>query len=199
MNVTGAILAGGRSTRMGEPKHSMRLPDGRTMIEHVAEGLRSVCRGMVIVGGPESPRHAWTHVSVRDLRPDCGPLGGIEALLASGIDEQYMVVPCDVPLMSGDVLELLISANPQAVAVVFRREGEDEFDPLPARIAASALPVGRELLDRGRRGVHELMRVLDAHEVVLPRSLQAALTNVNTPSEFAAAGRLLNSERATQR
>jgi molybdopterin-guanine dinucleotide biosynthesis protein A len=187
VHATGAILAGGRSSRMGRPKHALELPDGTMMIEHVAAALSYVCQHVVMIGQSDTLpelRH------VPDLRPECGPLGGIEALLASGIDSQYLVCPCDVPFITADLLRLL--AEPiDSPMTAFQIEGEARFDPLPARIGAAALPVARELLDSGRRAVHELARALHAQRIIIPRRLQPQLQNINTPSDLDEARRRL--------
>lgn len=104
-SATGAILIGGRSTRMGTPKHAIALPDGRAMIEHVADVLRQVCPRLVVLG-PDSPLPGVP--AIPDLRPGLGPLAGIEALLASGLDDTYLVVPCDMPRLTAEVLQALV-------------------------------------------------------------------------------------------
>ena len=183
--IAGAVLAGGASTRMGQPKQSVALDGERAMIEFVIDALAAVCRRVVIVGKAGSA-HARGGEVIDDLRPGLGPMGGIESLLASGIASQYLVCPCDVPFITSESLGLLL-ADTKQLATVFRREGAGEVDPLPARISAGALPVVSRLLDRGRRSVYELMRELGASEITMPRSREPELLNVNTPADFAAA------------
>jgi len=179
---TGAILAGGGSTRIGSPKHALSLPDGSTMIEAVATALAAVCERLVILGA-EDAMPTLPHVA--DLRPSCGPLGGIEALLASGIDTQYLVCPCDLPWVTSELFNALLRPS-QATATVFRLEGSAQIEPLPARICAVALDATRRLLDKGRRAVHQLMEAIDVEEVSAPGAWSKLLTNVNTPQEYAA-------------
>lgn len=182
---TGVILAGGNSSRMGQPKHAMRLTDERTLIDLVADRLKSVCRCVVVVGpGDVMPDLPHVH----DLRPGCGPLGGIEALLASGIDSHYLVCPCDLPFVTAELLRMLAEPTDELMTV-FQIDGEETFDPLPARVAADALPSVRQLLDSGRHAVHELARVLHARRVLIPQTMKAALQNINTPSDLDAARR----------
>lgn len=179
---TGAILAGGGSTRIGSPKHALSLHDGATMIEAVATALGAVCERLVILGAKDA-MPALPHVA--DLRPGCGPLGGIEALLASGIDTQYLVCPCDLPWVTSELFNALVRPT-QATATVFRLEGSAQIEPLPARIGAVALGATRQLLDERRRAVHQLMEAIDVQEVSAPRAWSKLLTNVNTPQEYAA-------------
>ena len=177
---TGVVLAGGVARRMGRPKHDLALPDGRTMIDAVVAALREVCDRVIVAGdaGPGVQR-------VVDLRPGQGPLGGIEAVLDSGLDTQYLVCPCDVPLVTGDLLRRLLAA-PSAKAAVFRVEGEDGFRPLPARIPADLRGRAGALLDRQRRSVRGFLAAAGAEVISLSRADAARLTNVNTPADYEA-------------
>ena len=179
---TGAILAGGGSTRIGSPKHALSLPNGTTMIEAVATALGAVCERFVILGA-EDAMPALPHVA--DLRPGCGPLGGIEALLASGIDRQYLVCPCDLPFVTSELFNALLRPT-QATATALRLEESQQIEPLPARISVEALDTTKRLLDEGRRAVYQLMEAIDIEEVSAPGAWSKLLTNVNTPQEYAA-------------
>ena len=177
---TGAVLAGGAGRRMGRRKDSLPLPDGRTMLAAVAAALAETCRDVVVVGDAETLLER-----IEDLCPGQGPLGGIEALLASNLDTHYLVCPCDVPLVTATLLRRLTVAT-GAAATVFRVDGERDFRPLPARISAGALDRVRGHLDDGRRAVHELLRALDPAVIALPRDDARVLANVNTPSDYEA-------------
>ena len=179
---TGAILAGGASTRIGSPKHALSLPDGSTMVEAVATALGAVCERLVILGA-EDVMPALPHVA--DLRPDCGPLGGIEALLASDIDTQYLVCPCDLPFVTSELFNTLLQPS-QAAATVLHLEGSEQIEPLPARISAEALDATKRLLDEGRRAVYQLMKTIDVEKISAHKAWSKLLTNVNTPQEYAA-------------
>lgn len=177
---TGAVLAGGVGRRMGRRKDSLPLPGGRSMLETVAAALAGTCRDVVVVGDAET-----VMTRIEDLRTGHGPLGGIEALLASNLDTHYLVCPCDLPMVTAAVLRRLTVAT-GAVATVFHVDGEPDFWPLPARISAGALALVRSHLDGGRRAVHDLVRALDPNVIALPREESKALANVNTPSDYEA-------------
>jgi molybdopterin-guanine dinucleotide biosynthesis protein A len=177
---TGAVLAGGASRRMGRPKHDLILPDGTTMLEAVAGALGAVCPRVVVAGDVETGFRR-----VADLRPDQGPLGGIEAILASGLDSQYLVCPCDMPLVTGPLLRRLTGAS-EASATVFRIEGEDSIRPLPARISSDLLETVRALLKEQQRAVRRFMSSIEAEEITLAPAEAAQLANVNTLQEYEA-------------
>lgn len=188
--VQGAILAGGRSSRMGRDKATLRLGDGRMMIEHVATALASACANHEIIVAAGSDDHAAVRSPllpnarrVLDLRPQSGPLAGIEAILASNLARHYLIVPCDAPWLTADLLRLLLR-EPQAIATVLRVESRAEFEPLPARIAAAALPMVQRLLDEDVRSVWRLMEALPAAFIDIDAAHAPALRNVNTPDDL---------------
>ena len=178
---TGAVLAGGQGRRMGGPKHAIALPDGRTMIEAVADALAQVCKQTVVVGATDAAPPATRCIG--DLRPAQGPLGGIEALLASGLDTHYLVCPCDLPLITAPLLERL-TRPAGARATVFRIEGADELEPLPARISGDLLELVTRLLDQQHRSVHGLMQKIEPDVVPISRAEARHLANINTPQEY---------------
>jgi molybdopterin-guanine dinucleotide biosynthesis protein A len=177
---TGVVLAGGASRRMGRPKHELKLPDGRTMLEVVVGVLREVCARVVVTGDIETDFQR-----VADLRPDQGPLGGIEAILASGLDTQYLVCPCDVPLVTGPLLQRL-TGPADGGATVFQTEGEDSFRPLPARISGDLLETVAALLDEQKRAVRRLLGSIGTTVITLGPGESRLLANVNTLQEYEA-------------
>jgi molybdopterin-guanine dinucleotide biosynthesis protein A len=177
---TGVVLAGGASRRMGRPKHELTLPDGRTMLEVVAGVLREVCARVVVAGDVETGMQR-----VADPRPDQGPLGGIEAILASGLDAQYLVCPCDMPRVSGPLLQRLTGPADSA-ATVFQIEGEDSVRSLPARISGDLLETVAALLDAQQRAVHRLMSSIGTTVIALAPDESRLLANVNTLQEYEA-------------
>ena len=155
------------------------------MLECVAEALSAICSPVVFVGVPvgatDAPPGGWT--IIEDQRRGQGPLGGIEALLASGMDEHYLICPCDMPLVTTSVLAAL-TVSTAAHATVLRIDDEPRPRPLPMRLSAAALPPLRRQLDAGHRAVHELLDALDPEIVSAPRSWAHELQNVNTPEDL---------------
>ena len=106
---TGAILCGGAGRRMGQPKAGLVLPDGVTMVERVFAAMSAVCRQVVLVGAATDLPLSMRGVRhIEDRLPQLGPMGGVEALLASGLDSEYLIAPCDIFLVVPDVFRLLL-------------------------------------------------------------------------------------------
>lgn len=181
--MTGAVLAGGASRRMGLPKEGARLPDGRPMLLHVLDALRAVCPTVAVVGAYRDVDLPQGVVSIPDLRPGEGPLAGLEALLSSGLDDDYLVLGCDQPLATPALLARLDTGGTRPA--FFRDEDGAEHHPFPGRFPASLAQSAREALDRGERSPRRVLRDLPVDWITIPAEQAARLRSLNTPDDLA--------------
>lgn len=150
------------------------------MIDRVIRALDEVCVKVVTVGGRQ-----YQHLEmIHDLRPGAGPLGGIEAMLASGLDTQYLVCPSDTPLITPGLLRRL-TARSDSVATIFEVES-DPVHSLPLRISSAALDTVTEALDAGQNAIHTVLSRLETERVTISDGETAQLRNVNTPGDYTA-------------
>jgi molybdopterin-guanine dinucleotide biosynthesis protein A len=168
---------------MGRTKALMVMGDGRPMAAVVAETLAEVCREVVIVGPvePDPALAAWRHLA--DNHPGLGPLAGFETLLASGLDTEYLICPCDMPLVTAEVLRMLTVATDEPAAALLVA-GETDPRLLPLRLDASCLGTVERLLSSPRRAVRDLLASLELRVVETPAARARELVNVNTPADF---------------
>lgn len=99
--VQGAVLAGGRSARMGMDKKSVIIGNGLTMAENAGLLLRRSTGGDVLLSGPDG---------VPDRRGGKGPMGGLEAVLYETRFQAVLFLPCDMPFVPVDVLISMLRA-----------------------------------------------------------------------------------------
>jgi molybdopterin-guanine dinucleotide biosynthesis protein A len=97
------ILAGGKSSRMGQDKAQMLRPDGLTQLEHTQAQVALLNPSFIMVSGsPDLP----------DVYPELGPLSGIHAAIEKlNAGDSLLVVPCDLPLLTSDALAPLLSST----------------------------------------------------------------------------------------
>ena len=100
--ITGYILAGGRSSRMGTDKALLQLA-GKPLISHAVTKLRHICADVYILGS--NPELAAYAPLVPDLHPNCGPVGGIEAALAHSTSDWNLVLAVDLPFLPAAILQ----------------------------------------------------------------------------------------------
>ncbi len=177
----GFVMAGGRSSRMGEDKTRLKVRS-HFLVEIVAREVARAAGGVTLIGKPESFADL-PFECLPDLRPGLGPLGGLEAALASQRAELNLIAGCDMPdIQFADLTRLLNVAEESKALCVMTRDACGRRHPLCAVYRNDALPVVSAALDAGRLRLLELVEELKAVEV----RIDTVLSNVNTPEEWAA-------------
>lgn len=163
--VSGAILCGGQSSRMGRDKAQL-LWRGRTLLENAQYQLSHL---------------AQTAVIKKDLHPNCGPLGGIHTALMTCLSDTVFVTSCDTPLVDDGVVRLLWEGLADGDAAVAVDAGG--ANPLCALYRKRCLPAVVRQLDSGDYSPQRLRQRLDARYVpIAPETL----VNINTPEDYRA-------------
>ncbi|MFH1278904.1 MAG: NTP transferase domain-containing protein [Candidatus Eisenbacteria bacterium] len=177
---TGALLVGGKSRRMGEPKAAVTLSNGEIMGERIASLLARLCREVVLVGSGEHLPPGLEHLPLLSDRWEmCGPLGGLEALLASGRDDKYLVLPCDLPLLPLPLLRSLVRPTDAAPAL-FSLPGAKRPEPFPLLIPSGAHPRLLEELRAGRRSARAFLESLSPRLVNAPAGTDSCFESLNS-------------------
>jgi molybdopterin-guanine dinucleotide biosynthesis protein A len=185
-SVSGAVLVGGASQRMGLDKAGLEFR-GESLAARAAGLLEGVCEDVVLVGG-DPPVDAPGRRAPDPEGPRCA-LRGLVGALEAARGERVLVLATDLPLVTPDLLLALV-AYPQADAVAPR--GVDGAQPLCAIYRRdTVLPVARAHLADGRLALSALLEEIqtewlegDALRILDPRG--AVLTNVNAPEDLAA-------------
>ena len=114
MEIAGAILAGGKSTRFGgAPKGLVRLPSSMTLVERLlAEFAFAGIRNVAICSDDCHSYGAFGRLVLPDRSSGFGPLAGIESALAHfAADAQAVVfLACDLPFITSTEIKSLIAA-----------------------------------------------------------------------------------------
>jgi len=193
--LTGIILAGGRSSRMGQNKALLPL-GGRPLITHVLTTLTGLCQEIIIVTNDPTPYAVLPARLVGDIYPGRGALGGIHAGLSASRTELTLVVACDMPFLNPALLRYLVSLAPGYDAVVPRLG--DQFEPLHAVYTRRCLPPMERLLAQGPQRVITFyeqihLRVVEEEELRRLDPELRSFINVNTPEEWTHAQQLWES------
>ena len=197
--VHGFVLAGGKSSRMGQDK--VLLPFlGRPMIEIAVEKLREFCAEVSISGNREDL--AGYAPVVGEVWKSAGPAAGIEAGLGASRQEWALFIPVDVPLVPADLLrrwaEHCLCATPRLFGGEYlqaNRVNQPTFCFLPRDSQmqfSSALAGGERKLETILHGIKPSIGPEDAAsyaQLPNPTALQMKFwfSNVNTPQELAEA------------
>jgi FdhD protein len=191
--ITAAVLAGGRSTRMGVDKTLLSV-DGESLVARVAETVGGVCDHVVVVTDrPEALIDAGLPSNAVVLQDEVafqGPLGGLVTALESAADEWVLAVAADVPHLQPEVIRLLWESRGDAQVVI--PVGELGPEPLLALYHRDCLPAAKRVIESGRRRIVAILPLLSVVEVPLEalRTVDSGLEslfNVNTPEDLAEA------------
>jgi molybdenum cofactor guanylyltransferase len=178
--LSAAIMAGGKSSRLGRNKALLALGDA-TVIEHVIAAVSAIASPVTIItNNPQDYSHLGL-AAAGDLRPGCGPLSGIHAALSLSGTEYVLIQSCDIPLIGPAHLNLLHSNYPGHDITIFKTS---RFEPLCAIYRRTCLPALEELIDHGEYRIIDLFPTLDT--LVLRSGDEDAFRSINTDEDYEA-------------
>ena len=190
--VTGVILAGGASRRMGQDKAHLPWGD-RTLIEHIIDTLRPVTDEIIVAAKDAAP-FSYLHARVvEDLVLGAHALGGLYTGLTLAAHEQCFVCACDAPLLNPALIQFLIrQAEGWDLVIPRTREG---LQPLPAVYRKPVLPAIEEQLRMQQWDLRALVpnvraRVIGPEQIARLDPEARSFFNVNTPEDYATARRM---------
>jgi molybdopterin-guanine dinucleotide biosynthesis protein A len=186
-DVTGFILAGGKSTRMGTDKAFVEF-EGHTLLERALSLARLVAPEVRIVGARE--KFAPFAPVVEDIFRERGPLGGIHAALRSSKTALNFMLAVDMPFVSKAFLQYLTrEARTAAEAMVIVPLSAGRRQPLCAVYRPRFADVAEQALAAGRNRIDSLFdtvetRVIGDDELHHAGFSSAIFSNLNTPEEL---------------
>lgn len=190
----GAVLAGGRSRRLGRDKAGEMI-GGASLLQRAVATLSEVLEEVVVVGPADDAVLIARVETVPDLVRGRGPLGGLHAALDRAGGRAIFALACDLPFAGPELVRHLLSravVEARAACVVPRWRGR--LQPLCGLYAPSCLPLIEERLARDRLAVHGLLQDLEVVEVAvgpeLPFHHPELLLNVNRAEDVDLARRI---------
>ena len=181
----GAILAGGKSTRMGTEKALLPLK-GRPMIQYVADTLAAGFSEVIVVGG-DKERFGFLKLEiVPDVFEGCGPLGGIQAALNRAKPLPVFVLSCDTPFIPAEMVDYVMNFKAAAPTKIATFDGV--LQPLCGLYDGTSLSAIEDDIHKGKYSVLKTIQKLD-HTVVpitpdLPFFNPQMFWNVNRPEDY---------------
>ena len=185
-DITGVILAGGQSSRMGSNKALLPYRGGR-FIEAIHRQLLELFPEVILVtNNPE--QYEFLHCrKVADCYPGMGALAGLHAGLFHATRPHIFAVACDMPYLNSTLIRRLVVQRNNADVVI--PEGENGLEPLHALYGKGCIPFMKQALDADRRRIVSFFPQVRVHQ--FSRELVATIDpafdsfrNVNTPSDY---------------
>ena len=195
IEVTGVLLAGGKSRRMGEDKRYL-VVGKETLLERGLGVLRSVFQEVLVVIAQDSPPIGSDARVVRDLVPESGSLGGLYTGLMQAATPWIFVVACDMPFLDQAVIAQFTSRKTTADIVIANLAAR--LHPMHALYGKRCLPVLEQMIRARQLKIQELvshasLRVQYVTEIDLLTIDPSgrSFLNVNTPADLESARSML--------
>lgn len=181
-NITGIILAGGRSSRMGGNDKGLILLHGKPLFQYVIDRLKSQINDLFINANRNQDLYQESGVPVINdiITGFVGPLAGMHTGLSYSATEWVVFAPCDVPALPDNLVSQLWQGKQQALAA-YVNDGE-RAHPTFALMHISLKPLLAEYLARGDRKLMIFMESINAQPVVF-NGQSGQFSNLNTPAD----------------
>lgn len=201
--LSAAVLAGGKSSRMGTDKAMIPLVDGGApMLRLVLDAVSSVADDILVVGERRPVDTGYPVRSVPDAIPGSAALGGIHAALVNAEHERCLVVACDMPFLDRNLLRAMVE-EPRDYDVLIpvlpgqsrQRSDGTIYQTLHAIYAKSAIPaIERQLQAQSLKVIgffdDVVVRTIGADAIARYDPEFRSFFNANSPEALAAARRI---------
>ena len=183
--VRACLLIGGRSSRMGHPKHLIAKDDGKTWVEHTAALLAPYVEEVVLSGRGDVPETLSHLKRIADIPEVKGPLTGILAAMRYQPDCCWLLLACDMPKIKGEALEWLLSTRIASSHGTVPRLSADGFvEPLLALYEPAAKDYLEELASSEIFRISRVAKQPHIATPIIPEHLASCWKNINTPEQL---------------
>lgn len=180
--ITGVILAGGQSSRMGTDKGLMLLNE-KPMISYLIKLLKPIVEEIIIVANSVKYEAFGLRV-FPDKMMMKGPVGGIYSGLFHSNTEKVFIVSCDTPFITQELVQLIIDADNGNDVVISKHN--DKLEPLIGLYSKNGMDVFKNCIDQDKLKLIKVLDRLDTKIIDLDKSEvdSSVFYNINTPIEF---------------
>lgn len=179
-NITGYILAGGKSSRMGEDKGFVSI-DNEMFIQKIVYSLKPLVDKIVIISS-NTQYNEFCEERIKDLIPNKGPVGGIATALTNSKTEKNIILSVDIPLITTEVLKWLIDNHKQFdISQVCHQNKEM---PLIAMYNKSLKEVFIQNLHNNTLKLMSVVHSVNYQNLEIPESWATCIQNINTKEDL---------------
>lgn len=182
MEITGVILSGGKSSRMGKDKGLMNFK-GKPMMSYAISFFQSLTDNIIISTNDERYRK-FGYKLIADSIPDLGPIGGFYSVIKKVESEYYFITACDMPYLSFKIAKKIISSiKGYDIAVpLYNLKAE----PLFCLYSRNILPVLEQQIDKGDYKLMNLLKICRTNYINIDELVNKEnnpFDNINKPED----------------
>jgi molybdopterin-guanine dinucleotide biosynthesis protein A len=184
MGVSGIILSGGKSTRMGQDKGLIRLY-GKPMIRHVIDHIDPIC-DQILISANDNVYEDFGYPVYKDEINEIGPAGGIVSSLKHSKNEKNIIISCDLPFASTQFIRTLLDLSGDH-KITLPMSGP-HYQPLCAVYSKEVYSVFMECINKG---IYSLKSIINEFRIRVIRQediegfdLSRELRNINSQNDL---------------
>ncbi|WP_310379201.1 molybdenum cofactor guanylyltransferase [Flavobacterium sp.] len=178
-----SILCGGKSSRMQSEK-GLVLYQNKPFIEHVITAVLPISSNIQLITNTKDYDYL-NYKIVKDIVLDKGPMGGIYSALANSDSELNLILSCDIPLISTEILRELIEKHYANFDVtVFEDEDEEQMHPLIGIYSKTILPVLKKAIDDNDLKMMHFLTKVKTQRIPIKNDKSQFFKNINTLAEL---------------
>ncbi len=178
------VLIGGKSSRMGQPKHLLNQA-GHSWLERIVHTLEPLVDEVFLAGNGQIPAALTRLTRLSDVRGVHGPLAGILAALRQRPHALWLVFACDLPAAHAEAIQWLITeARQGGLATLPCLDSGQRVEPLFAAYSGACLPHLEILAASGNWRINQMREVEGVRTPQIPAQFRQAWNNINTPAQL---------------
>lgn len=184
--ITGIILSGGKSIRMGQDKAFIKI-NGITIIQRIYNVFKKLFEEIIIVTNDKAPFLGFDAKIFSDLIPKKGVLGGLYTGLFFSSFQYSFCVACDMPFLNELLIRFLIqNIENYDVIVPYTMDG---FHPLHAIYSKNCLEPTKRIIHENKFKIIDLyplvnVKIIDEKDFIFLDPMRESFININTPEEL---------------
>lgn len=178
--ITGVILAGGKSSRFGSNKAFCEI-EGSTFVQNIISKLKPYTQEVILSGSKDIYKNLDIPV-IPDQFENIGPIGGIYSALHYSSTPWILVCTCDMPLISGGIIMKLLTSVEEQKMIAWNFE--DQRGLFPLLISKDMLVVVEEMIRTKQYRIKNLLQNENTMILDIPQEWQHLFVNINTYEEY---------------
>jgi len=184
--LSGIILSGGKSVRMGQNKAFIEI-DGISIINRIVTLFNELFQEIIIVTNEKELFYSFDSKIYSDLIPNKGALGGLYTGIFFSSFPFSFCVACDMPFINKSIVHYLIQNLKEYDVIV--PQTKDGLQPLHAIYSKNCLRPIKNMIEQGKYKIldfYHLVRVkiVDEEHFIQLDPKRESFLNINTPDEL---------------
>ena len=183
--VTGIILAGGASSRMGKDKGLCDFR-GKSLVKYAIEALLPISDSIIISSNNIEGYKKFGYDVVVDQHKNIGPIGGLYSSLKKSTSPHNLIISCDTPFVNTLLLEYVLT-NVDGYDIVVPEHGDSYIEPLAGYYSNSIVGILEESINNQDYKLMNLFKKVNFKSIKVDSIAgfsNLLFKNLNAPSDL---------------